>query len=40
MLRTPMARELHASLTGLVDWAERHRTDIAAARAGYDAATA
>ncbi|MBL1082289.1 helix-turn-helix transcriptional regulator [Streptomyces actinomycinicus] len=37
---TPMARELHASLTGLVGWAERHRADITAARAAYDAATA
>ena len=34
---TDMARELHASLAGLIDWAERHRADIAAARAGYDA---
>ncbi|GGX57742.1 winged helix-turn-helix transcriptional regulator [Streptomyces noursei] len=37
---TPMARELHATLTGLVGWAERHRTDITTARATYDAATA
>lgn len=36
---TPMARELHATLTGLVSWAERHRTDITIARATYDAAT-
>lgn len=35
---TPMARELHASLSGLVGWAERHRGDITAARAAYDAA--
>jgi DNA-binding HxlR family transcriptional regulator len=35
---TPMARELYASLTGLVDWAERHRFAIARARAAYDAA--
>ncbi|MEU4653283.1 helix-turn-helix domain-containing protein [Streptomyces sp. NPDC023723] len=35
---TPMAQELHAHLTGLVDWAQRHRTAIAAARAVYDAA--
>ncbi|MFF4981177.1 winged helix-turn-helix transcriptional regulator [Streptomyces sp. NPDC001046] len=35
---TPMARELHASLTGLVDWAERHRSAIAEARAAYDTA--
>jgi hypothetical protein len=31
-----MARELHDSLAALVGWAERHRTDIAAARAAYD----
>ncbi|WP_316744316.1 helix-turn-helix domain-containing protein [Streptomyces sp. MK7] len=37
---TPMARELHATLTGLVGWAERHRADITTARATYDAATA
>ncbi|GAA5044709.1 winged helix-turn-helix transcriptional regulator [Nocardia callitridis] len=35
---TPMAEELHATLAGLVGWAERHRTDIANARAVYDAA--
>jgi DNA-binding HxlR family transcriptional regulator len=34
---TDMARELHASLAGLIDWAERHRADIAGARAAYDA---
>ncbi|MFJ8086461.1 winged helix-turn-helix transcriptional regulator [Streptomyces sp. NPDC096205] len=34
---TPMARELYASLTGLVDWAERHRSAISEARAAYDA---
>ncbi|HEX6450355.1 MAG TPA: helix-turn-helix domain-containing protein [Trebonia sp.] len=34
---TDMARELHASLAGLTDWAERHRADIATARASYDA---
>lgn len=33
---TPMARELHASLLGLVDWAGRHRGDIAASRLAYD----
>ncbi|MGG2464247.1 winged helix-turn-helix transcriptional regulator [Streptomyces sp. RGM 3693] len=37
---TPMARELHATLSGLVGWAERHRSDIATARAEYDAAAA
>ncbi|MFC5654283.1 helix-turn-helix domain-containing protein [Streptomyces nogalater] len=35
---TPMARELYTSLTGLVDWAERHRAAIARARVAYDAA--
>lgn len=35
---TPMARELHGTLAGLVGWAERYRADIAAARAAYDAA--
>jgi DNA-binding HxlR family transcriptional regulator len=35
---TPMAQELHAHLTGLVDWAQRHRTAIADARADYDTA--
>jgi DNA-binding HxlR family transcriptional regulator len=34
---TGIARELRASLAGLTDWAERHRADIAAARAAYDA---
>ncbi|GHB48275.1 MULTISPECIES: winged helix-turn-helix transcriptional regulator [Streptomyces] len=34
---TPVARELHASLIGLTDWAERHRVTIAEARAAYDA---
>jgi DNA-binding HxlR family transcriptional regulator len=33
---TGMARELHATLAGLTDWAERHRADIAAARTAYD----
>ena len=33
---TPMARELHASLLSLTDWAERHRATIAAARRAYD----
>lgn len=37
---TPMARELHESLTGLVGWAERHRVAIAAARRAYDEASA
>ncbi|TRV74307.1 helix-turn-helix transcriptional regulator [Streptomyces sp. 130] len=36
---TPMAQELHATLTGLVGWAERHRADITAARAAFDAGT-
>ncbi|MCK9899573.1 helix-turn-helix transcriptional regulator [Frankia sp. Cpl3] len=34
---TPMAQELHRSLLSLTDWAERHRTAIAAARSAYDA---
>ncbi len=34
---TPMAHELHKSLTGLVAWAEEHRTAITQARAAYDA---
>lgn len=33
---TAMARELYASLTGLVEWAERHGGAIARARAAYD----
>ncbi|WP_077797057.1 helix-turn-helix domain-containing protein [Streptomyces sp. JHA26] len=33
---TSMARELHSYLTGLVEWAERHRGAIAQARAVYD----
>ncbi|GAA3864081.1 helix-turn-helix domain-containing protein [Saccharothrix violaceirubra] len=36
---TPMARELHASLLQLTDWAHRHRTVIQAARAAYDGRT-
>ncbi|WP_203601629.1 helix-turn-helix domain-containing protein [Streptomyces sp. SID9727] len=36
---TPMAREPHATLTGPVGWAERHRGDITAARAAFDAGT-
>jgi hypothetical protein len=32
-----MARELRVTLAGLTDWAERHRADIATARAAYDA---
>jgi DNA-binding HxlR family transcriptional regulator len=34
---TGMARELRVTLAGLTDWAERHRADIATARAAYDA---
>lgn len=37
---TPMARELHSYLTGLVDWAERHRGAIAKARTDYDSTAA
>jgi len=33
---TAMARELRVTLAGLTDWAERHRSDIATARAAYD----
>lgn len=33
---TPIARELHQSLTALTTWAEKHRTAIAAARQAYD----
>ena len=33
---TPMAQELHTHLLGLTTWAERHRTDVAAARLAYD----
>src|SRR5919201_1274780 len=33
---TAMAQELYESLAALTSWAERHRTDIAAARAAYD----
>ncbi|MFD7796067.1 winged helix-turn-helix transcriptional regulator [Streptomyces sp. NPDC059759] len=34
---TPVARELHATLLSLTDWAERHRVTIAESRAAYDA---
>ena len=37
---TAMAGELHASLVTLTDWAQRHRTDVALARADYDRAHA
>jgi DNA-binding HxlR family transcriptional regulator len=33
---TDMARELHITLAALTGWAERHRSDIAEARAEYD----
>jgi len=33
---TAMAKELYASLSGLVGWAERNRDSIAAARVRYD----
>jgi DNA-binding HxlR family transcriptional regulator len=36
---THIARELHDSFAGLVEWADRHRASIAAARASYDAKT-
>jgi hypothetical protein len=32
-----MARELHATLTSLIDWAEDHRGAITRARLNYDA---
>jgi DNA-binding HxlR family transcriptional regulator len=34
---TPVARELHATLLSLTDWAERNRVTIAESRAAYDA---
>ncbi|MFD4601549.1 winged helix-turn-helix transcriptional regulator [Streptomyces sp. NPDC058464] len=34
---TPVALELHETLLGLTDWAERNRGYIAEARAAYDA---
>ncbi len=37
---TDMARELHCSLAALIDWAERHRVDITAARTTYDSSHA
>ncbi|OXM47878.1 winged helix-turn-helix transcriptional regulator [Amycolatopsis alba] len=33
---TAMAKELYASLSGLLTWAERHRDSIAASRVVYD----
>lgn len=33
---TGMATELHTSLVGLTEWAQRHRADVAAARQAYD----
>ncbi|RMI31221.1 winged helix-turn-helix transcriptional regulator [Nocardia stercoris] len=35
---TPIARELHATLLTLTEWAKRHRATIAAAQADYDRA--
>ncbi|GHB52177.1 HxlR family transcriptional regulator [Streptomyces viridiviolaceus] len=37
---TAMARELYSYLTGLVEWAERHRGAIAQARTAYDSKAA
>ena len=37
---TDMARDLHETLKSLTEWAERHRADITAARAAYDASAA
>ncbi|PZA20584.1 transcriptional regulator [Modestobacter versicolor] len=34
---TPMAAELYETLVTLTNWAERHRDEIATARAEYDA---
>jgi DNA-binding HxlR family transcriptional regulator len=36
---TEMACELRDSLAGLAGWAERHRSDVAAARTAYDLST-
>jgi DNA-binding HxlR family transcriptional regulator len=36
---TPIARELHESLTALTAWADKHRTTITAARDAYDQRT-
>ena len=33
---TEMAQELHKSLLGLTDWAQRHGNTVAAAQAAYD----
>jgi DNA-binding HxlR family transcriptional regulator len=37
---TDSARELYGHLTGLLEWAERHRPDIIEARKTYDALVA
>ena len=37
---TPLGATLHATIQALVDWTEEHQAEIAAARAGYDAAAA
>ncbi|GAA1672791.1 helix-turn-helix domain-containing protein [Glycomyces endophyticus] len=37
---TDSARELYGHLTGLLEWAERHRPDIVEARERYDALVA
>ncbi|MEU6247795.1 helix-turn-helix domain-containing protein [Glycomyces sp. NPDC047010] len=37
---TDSARELYGHLTGLLEWAERHRPDIIEARERYDALVA
>ncbi|GAA2276647.1 helix-turn-helix domain-containing protein [Glycomyces scopariae] len=37
---TESARELYGHLTGLLEWAERHRPDIIEARERYDALVA
>ena len=37
---TPLGATLHETIRSLVDWTEDHQAEIAAARAGYDAAAA
>jgi DNA-binding HxlR family transcriptional regulator len=37
---TPLGRSLHSTIKALVDWTERHQTEIAAARDAYDARAA
>ncbi|MFD5117549.1 winged helix-turn-helix transcriptional regulator [Streptomyces sp. NPDC058391] len=37
---TPLGRTLHTTIRALVTWTEEHQSEIAAARAAYDARTA